>query len=54
MWEGYTSQTELKVSIIVALVLIFAAFIDLRIAAGLAAVYLMVNAVQRLRRRKKG
>ncbi len=50
---GYTSQTEVKVSIIVALVLVFTAFIDLRIAAGLAVVYLIVSGVQRLRRQRK-
>ncbi len=45
-------ETEIKVSIIIALALILTAFIDKRISAGLATVYLIVYAVRRLRKRK--
>jgi hypothetical protein len=43
-------QTETKISIIVALVLVLAAFFDLRIAAGIATIYLIVYAIRRLRK----
>ena len=43
-------ETEAKVSIIVALVLIVTALYDLRISAAIASVYLVVYAVHRLRK----
>ncbi len=45
-------ETELKISIIMALALILTAFIDFRISAGLATVYLIAYAVRRMRKRK--
>lgn len=44
-------ETETKIGIIVALVLVLSAFYDLRISAALATVYLVVYAVRRLRKR---
>ena len=43
-------QTDVKISIIVAFVLIITAFFDLRIAAAIATVYLIIYAVRRLRK----
>lgn len=43
-------QTEAKISIIVALVLVVTAFFDLRIAASIATIYLIVYAMRRLRK----
>jgi hypothetical protein len=43
---------ETKVSLVVAVALILIAFFDLRIAAGLAAVYLIASTVYRLRKRR--
>jgi hypothetical protein len=45
---------ETKVSIVVALVLILTAFLlPLRVAAGLATVYLLVYGILRLRKRRQ-
>ncbi len=45
-------ETEMKISIIMALALISTVFIDFRISAGLATVYLIVYAVRRMRKRR--
>ncbi len=48
-------ETETKLSIAVAVVLVSTAIVfypDLRIPTGIATIYLIVNAVQRIRKRK--
>ena len=45
-------QTEEKISIIVALVLIVTALYDLRISASIATVYLIIYGVRRLRKQR--
>jgi predicted membrane protein len=51
--EGWSSQSEAKLSVIVALILILAAlFLSLQIAAALATVYLIVYGIRRMRKRR--
>jgi hypothetical protein len=48
-----TSDTEAKVSLAVAVILVLTAFVDLRISAALATAYLIGYGVNRLRRDRK-
>ena len=47
-------EDETKVSIAVALVLVLTALYDLRLAAGLATIYLVIYGVRRLRKERTG
>jgi hypothetical protein len=49
---GAISESGTKISVLVAILLVILALIDLRISAGLATIYLIAYAINRLRRRK--
>jgi hypothetical protein len=49
---GAISESGTKINVLVAILLVILALIDLRISAGLAAIYLIAYAINRLRRRK--
>jgi uncharacterized membrane protein YraQ (UPF0718 family) len=47
------SETELKVSVAVTVILILLAFVDIRLSAALATAYLIGYAVHRMRKDKR-
>lgn len=51
--EAMTSETEAKVSIAVAVVLLLVAFVDLKISAAIATAYLIAYGVYGMRKNRK-